>query len=495
MPARFKRMHFCLLLILCLILYLSGFAYSEGACAHDFSGRQVIIQEAACEYPGVIEIACVNNCGVNRRETIPPLGHSFSGEGTVIRQPSCTQSGEKLYVCQNGCAGTKTEEIPALGHDYPGEPDSVSGASCTENGCKTWYCRNGCSIVKNETIPAIGHSFEGEGRIVQNPSCTEDGAAEYVCRNGCGTVYTEEIPAFGHDFSGNAVIDKDASCTQDGVRTIACINGCGEVKTEVIPMTGHTFSDRGSVSKEASCTLSGAMVYPCENGCGETIREEIPPRGHSFGKWQEVYASTCTLNGRQRRVCAYCGDSETRNAPLLPHTPGGFLCLPSKPGEIGIKTRMCGRCLKVLETRMDPASFESYALDTGLYENELIFALDGDLQKSGCALTVCRIPVPDFECGEKTLLSGYECLTDLYYIEIQHDGASETSLPGSVLVFAAYDAVIEEEEPYELIFLSASDQLIGDERVFCQEIGAPYEEFIPLSFAVSEGYIVIARKL
>jgi hypothetical protein len=56
--------------------------------------------------------------------------------------------------------------------------------------------------------------------------------------------------------------------------------------------------------------------------CGKRFTEEIAPLGHSWGDWVVVKHPTTKEPGQEQRTCSTCGETESREIPMLEYIPG-----------------------------------------------------------------------------------------------------------------------------------------------------------------------------
>ncbi len=147
-----------------------------------------------------------------------------------------------------------------------------------------------------------------------------------------------------------------------------------------------------NVTAEPSCDAAGQKTVVC-NDCGETLRtESIPATGHSFGAWAVVKEATCTEEGVEERVCANCGEKETRSIAKAAHTPGEWE-VTKEPTctEEGEKVQKCSACGEVLSTEVVPALGHTVAEDAWTVTKEPNCTEDGEREG------VCEV------CGEKVV--------------------------------------------------------------------------------------------
>ena len=221
-------------------------------------------------YDGVEGVYKCTVTGCNHTEdgeAIPSLGHNF-GDWQITSNPTCYEEGEETKQC-SVCNETRTQPIPTTDHNLEVKPDSKVEPKCDEDGLECVYeCTNeGCNYTKNgEIIPKTGHSY-GEWQVTDNPTCNKEGEESRECST------------------------------------------CGDKETRPIPTTDHNLEVKPDSKVEPKCDEDGLeCVYECTNvGCEYTENGEIIPKtGHSYGDWTEA------SDTQEQRVCATCGDTETR---------------------------------------------------------------------------------------------------------------------------------------------------------------------------------------
>ena len=276
---------------------------NQGVSGLKVSGGSVTIEHsyessttpATCGKDGETVYTC-SNCGDTYSEPIPATGeHSYEPETT---DPTCADDGETVYTC-SGCGDTYSEPIPATGeHSYESE---TTDPTCADDG-ETVYTCSGCGDTYSEPIPATGeHSYESE---TTDPTCADDGETVYTCSE-CGDTYSETIPATGdHPYESETT---DPTCTEPGETVYTCPE-CGDTYSEPIEATGHSDTIKRTLP---TCTKKGKTIRTC-SVCGD-VRTSYPKAlGHDFGLWTVTKAVTETEAGEEQRVCANCGEIETR---------------------------------------------------------------------------------------------------------------------------------------------------------------------------------------
>lgn len=77
-----------------------------------------------------------------------------------------------------------------------------------------------------------------------------------------------------------------------------------------IPVT-HKCEYKAVEVVDPTCTEGGYTVYACE--CGDTYNaDETEATGHAWGEWEVTVEATVDAGGEETRVCATCGEKETR---------------------------------------------------------------------------------------------------------------------------------------------------------------------------------------
>jgi hypothetical protein len=110
---------------------------------------------------------------------------------------------------------------------------------------------------------------------------------------------------------------------------------------------------------DVSCTVDGRQVRIC-NGSGGSCNalqyEHFPALGHEWSDWRVVTAATCTEEGLQSRVCttAACALEEEESLPIIDHNFGDWLVTPPTDTEDGERARVCRGC-GYIDSRVIPA--------------------------------------------------------------------------------------------------------------------------------------------
>lgn len=94
----------------------------------------------------------------------------------------------------------------------------------------------------------------------------------------------------------------------------------------------------------------------------------LPVHQHSFGAWTVTAAATCTEAGKEERVCATCGQRETRKIPAAGHDWNADYTADKEPTctEAGSRSIHCRNCDAQQNAQAIPAlghSFTKYVSD------------------------------------------------------------------------------------------------------------------------------------
>ena len=242
------------------------------------------------------------------------ISHTHSYNEEIVRQATCTEDGEKLYICD--CGKVSHSEVIPASHSYC--IDEVVDPTCTEDGYTWYYCTRCDDSYKDDFVPARGYHVPGEW-IYETGSCTEGGTRYKECVDCGEIVESEYVAPTEHTVVTDPAVA--ATCTTSGLTEGSHCSVCGEVlaEQEYIPATGHTEVFTEYV--EPTCTEDGKTIGKVCSVCGEVIipAVTIPARGHHYTEWIVTANPTCTVDGKQIKICA-CGLYEEQSIPAIGHT-------------------------------------------------------------------------------------------------------------------------------------------------------------------------------
>jgi len=131
----------------------------------------------------------------------------------------------------------------------------------------------------------------------------------------------------------------EATCTEDGSIVYVCTI-CTHTYTEVLDATGHAYESEVTAP---SCTEAGYTTYTCSRGDHSYVADYVDALGHSFGEWTVEENATCTETGKEARICATCGEEETRVIDALGHDYDSVVTNPTCTAG-GHTTHTCKAC-------------------------------------------------------------------------------------------------------------------------------------------------------
>ena len=145
--------------------------------------------------------------------------------------------------------------------------------------------------------------------------------------NICGR--TREV-ALGHDYSS-------PTCTEPST-----CSRCGEQHGEPL---GHDMTN-WSVVKVATCTEAGSEEATCSR-CGQTQTREIPMIDHTWSEWSVVKEASCTEEGVEQRTCSVCEKVDQRTVSMTEHVWSEWsVTKQASCVEEGTEERSCTVCGK-----------------------------------------------------------------------------------------------------------------------------------------------------
>ncbi len=133
---------------------------------------------------------------------------------------------------------------------------------------------------------------------------------------------------FGHDW-GKWEETMEPGCTELGEETRICAR-CGETETQPVAALGHHYD---AVVNDPTCTEGGCTVYTCSR-CGDSYEDDYTNAlGHDWSEWMRTIEPTESEPGEEIRVCANCGETETRPVGLFPDDP---ITILQQPADVAV---------------------------------------------------------------------------------------------------------------------------------------------------------------
>ena len=129
------------------------------------------------------------------------------------------------------------------------------------------------------------------------PECEHVYEDEYTCHDRVCTECGEKLKASTDHVFGDWVTVRYADCENDGLEVKSC--DCGEEETRPVDALGHTYAD------EITCRDRVCTAEDCNY-----IEPASTP--HNYGDWSVETEATCLQYGKDVRVCADCGNENTK---------------------------------------------------------------------------------------------------------------------------------------------------------------------------------------
>ncbi len=118
------------------------------------------------------------------------------------------------------------------------------------------------------------------------------------------------------------------------------------VITAIWKNAAHKHKAKKVEGKDPTCTEAGKKTYYVCEECGKLFEDKectkemtdpdeaiIPATGHDWGKWEVIKEPTETEDGKQKRVCKNCGETEFKVIPKLGENTDDKKSDDSKPDD------------------------------------------------------------------------------------------------------------------------------------------------------------------
>ena len=318
---------------------------TEDGVTHAFIGR--ITKQSTCTEQGIISYTCQNHadCAKNHTEELPLASHSATAASIVKVEPQCKKDGTLIngsITVNCSVCGTQIGEtiiVPAA-HKY--EVVKVERATCGSKGRVT----ERCSVCGNERVTELemntsAHEFETIPTVNVAATCTTDGYAVYNCKYCDAQKFVKTAEKLNHMHTES--FTKDATCEAEGYIRITCVD-CGKILSEeTLEKTPHT---KEVITVEPTCTSGGTITTKC-SVCGKLLEDIVytPAKGHTWGDWVVVSGGTCMVEGKRKRVCTVCHETETISTGVGEHVyPAEGVVTPPTCTTDGFTTYTCTVC-------------------------------------------------------------------------------------------------------------------------------------------------------
>lgn len=360
-----KKRRLCralLWLALCMVL-LCACALSSAA-AEDHAHAYILLtnRPATCTSAGCRILRCTI-CGETNIRDYPALGHQFdTAPWEIQRMPTCSSEGRLIRMCQR-CGAVEFQNVPKNGEHQFREVMFEQPATCTEPGRRAIQECALCGLqTGGEEIPPVGHNAVGAAWVVrQEANCLGGGQLVRYCNNGCGVIVERLATERGThpaDYINSAdaciaVAAVPATCTEYGYGAVYQCPICHETKGGERISPSHSWGE-WQTTVAGSCTEEKREQRVCAV-CGET-QSRSAGNGHQWGEPQELVAPSCTTTGLISVQCVLCGEMSTIQVPPLAHEWGEEQEIPATCEADGQVFRKCTRCEHRKIERQIPAT-------------------------------------------------------------------------------------------------------------------------------------------
>ncbi len=186
------------------------------------------------------------------------------------------------------------------------------------------YVFSKCSNLENVSFPKGVISIE-DGAFDSCMSLTNVNLPEGIVSIGgyafrdCTGLVSISIPAsvteMGFSYNGTGVF---TGCSES-LTIIGRKESCAEIYAhnhginfEEAPCTGHVY--KTVIIKAATCITNGQSCEKCIicNNIKPNSSKSIPATGHKYGLWETARMATVLVEGKQKRICSICGESDIK---------------------------------------------------------------------------------------------------------------------------------------------------------------------------------------
>lgn len=242
------------------------------------------------------------------------------------------------------------------------------------------------SVTPTDYIPSP-EVFSG------NPGVIGYGAATGGAATTTGTVMTFQLKVL----KTNGTVTLNIGCYGLGDRDGTDVTDAviANSRTSVTVACAHTYGD-WTVTTPATCTTPGEETRTC-TACGETETREIPVIAHTAGNWEVQTPATCTEPGVEVLKCTVCGaEMDSRAIPATGHTVDAWV-VDDEPGcqTVGHRHGVCTACGETV-TEEIPALGHEIADDAWVVDKEATCTEPGERHATctRCEETVVEVIAP-----------------------------------------------------------------------------------------------------
>ncbi len=267
-----------------------------------------------------------------------------------VTKPTCSKDGYTTYTCSLCNHSYTDNKVTAYGHAYTNgvcidcgaaKPSSSSVTiSFTDKANRTEFTtskqvwvQNGVTVTNDKASATSNVAdyanparfYKGSTVIISYPNITK---IEINC-SGLDSKYVtpwKNAPTGATATQSGSVITVEFSTPVDSITYANLSAQARAYSITVYAGADTTDCDHNNTTVigtvAATCTTPGHTGKTRCDDCGEIVNmgSETPVSDHTWGEWAISNASTCTVNGEERRDCDTCDAHETRVSSAPGHT-------------------------------------------------------------------------------------------------------------------------------------------------------------------------------
>ena len=278
----------------------------------------------------------VAETAVPEAEEAPKAEETQAAEAPKVEETQKATEAPKTEETQKAAEAPKTEETQkATEAPKAEETQKAAEAPKTEETQKATEAPKTEETPETPDIPAVNVSDEDNSVDEATPVPAPEVKAPEVTSKPAPEVKVPEVtpkpapkakapaakaapekPVCGEKHLNLIVVESVApTCTKAGTSSYEYCTVCG-YRTEPLPITaiGHSFGD-WTVAKKATCTEAGTEERICA-ACGEKETRTTAATGHTFGEWTLEPIPTSACYAMNVRECTSCGYKEKGGYPV-----------------------------------------------------------------------------------------------------------------------------------------------------------------------------------
>ncbi|MCR5689572.1 MAG: leucine-rich repeat protein [Clostridiales bacterium] len=246
------------------------------------------------------------------------LAHSWDA-GKITTPATCSAKGVRTYTCTI-CKDTKTGDVAVNANNHSwGEWVITTEPTESKEGSATAICTLDPSHSTTVKVPS--HLYYWATTTVKEGGFLGMGGTDYYykyCSNEGDKIIDKSTSAHSH--SGTKYVATCAATYEHEGYTLTWYDGCKcASKSNITPKLEHKWGEWTTVTP-ATCTAKGSEKRVCAD-CGETETRETDMIAHSWSDWTVTKEATVDAEGERARTCSVCKKTETETVPKVTEAP------------------------------------------------------------------------------------------------------------------------------------------------------------------------------